>query len=320
MANLVELLQQNVHNNITRLHEISDEAQKLLPDMAAGHVDAWMLVAADLTKRIEAVSADLRAASAQAALLHTKISPTSLPLSAVASAAGVADNTLRQRAKLLVPARHPELRQLVWRVPSVPAGHWYLGKGAGGEAVTLDGLGGVLRIVEHAPGSARRLIDQLAFQADRSAIILDSPPAKSAPLAARSAFYQSISNKIAIASAEHREPWEGEPQRQLIAFDHPLDWGMFQGHDLEGRLRGASRSSLIVTVGQAVAGPLAAWEGDSVIVVEPKVATLSTYEKSDTASKTIERKTRGSFVPCKPTSGRQNAVEPEESVSSGESA
>lgn len=320
MANLIELLQKNVHNNITRLHEISEEANKLLPSMAAGHVDAWMLVAADLTKRIEAVSSDLRAASAQAALLHTKVGPTSLPLSAVASAAGVADNTLRQRAKLLVPARHPELRQLSWRVPSVPVGHWYLGTGAGGEVVTLDGWGGMLRIVEDIPGRARGLIDLLAFQADHSAIILDPPPGQSAPAGVRNAYYQSISNKIAIASAEHREPWEGERQRQLIAFDHPLDWGMFQGHDLEGRLRGASRSSLIVTVGQAVAGPVASWEGDSVIVVEPKVATLSTYEKSDADSKTIERKTRGSFVPCKPTSGRQNAVEPEESVSSGESA
>lgn len=286
---LVAQLQQSVLTSFEDLARVSTEAQQILPGTSEAHADAWMLIASSMVQQVDRLAADLRATAAQAALLHTKTTETALPLSTVASAAGIADNTLRQRAKLLVPSRHPDCRGIHWPQPALRDSHargWYLGQGSQRGPVTISQYGGILNIVEDVPGHARQVMDQLIMQADRSAIILDTHPAAPgeyvslAQAKSHTARYlNSIKSKLQIALAEANS---GE-KRRIIVFDAPFpaDAGQIE-QDILGLVHRNKQHTLFVTAtsgGEKEGGALQPQQGDQVLVLDGLNGSLHSYQQ-----------------------------------------
>ncbi|WP_255802055.1 hypothetical protein [Mycobacteroides abscessus] len=301
---LIAQLQQSVLTSFNELARLSAEAQQLLPPTSEAHVDAWMLIASSMVQQVDELAADLRATAAQVALLHTKTAGTALPLSAVAGAAGVADNTLRQRAKLFVPSRHPDCRGLQWPQPAprdLPSRGWYLGQGSRRGPVTISQYGGILNIVEDAPGRARQVMDQLVVQADRSSIILDAPPPgpdSAQPLAQTKtqagSYLNSVMSKLQLALTEANS----EEKRKIVVFDVPFSDATRLDGDILDIVHRNKQHTLFVTATTGITngGVLHPQLGDQVLVLDGHNACLRTYLQKDPSGPQITLDEGEAFV------------------------
>lgn len=268
-----ERLRRDVDYRIGDLTRLLSKTQSLLAS-AKQHDDAWQLIAAGLIPHMDAAVQSLRAVTAATNVRHT--SKVGLPLASLAAAAGTDETGLRELAATFLPSRHPECQELGWETLAHENYIWALGLNQG-RPVHIAATG-VVHVVAKSPVRARWFVDQLAAQADRSGIILDSTP----PQGHREIidFSHAIASKIEMVLSGKRQ------RRTLVAFNAPLDPAV--AAQLEAQVRANANNALFVTVSAppVTDGPFAAREGDVLIELEPAkddvgVGVVKTYRASN---------------------------------------